>query len=284
MLDFILAALAFLAVSEGLWYYRLRKKNQHPVPIMKGAEPFFYQRGKTGVLLLHGFSATPNDFMHLGPYLAKKNYTVMAPLLPGHGTIPEHLASVKHQEYFSAAEKAFKTLKQKSNRVIVVGNSFGANLAVLLAQKYPVDGVVLLGMPYKMRGERVYQAIQLLVPLIFRFKRFKKKKYPTPKAQAIASKRVHYDVLPVNSLPAFYRVIKKSKNALSHVRAPVLIMESTNDHYLAPDNATCLYNKIPAAKKKLIRMHDAYHVLLSDETHTPAVCKEIANFIQTTAS
>ena len=46
-----------------------------------------------GILLLHGFTATPGTMRPLGEALHRDTgFTVYAPLLPGHGLTPEEIA------------------------------------------------------------------------------------------------------------------------------------------------------------------------------------------------
>ena len=49
--------------------------------------PFFLEGSRDhGILLIHGFTATPGTMNPLGQALAQKTgYTISAPLLPGHG-------------------------------------------------------------------------------------------------------------------------------------------------------------------------------------------------------
>ena len=50
-------------------------------------QPFFYEGNDTGVLLIHGFTGTCGQMRPLGEALRGAGYTVMAPLLPGHGLV-----------------------------------------------------------------------------------------------------------------------------------------------------------------------------------------------------
>lgn len=57
-------------------------------PIQKGCEPFFKPaEGKAlgSVMLLHGYSACPQQYDAFSLSLSKKGYNVFVPLLPGHG-------------------------------------------------------------------------------------------------------------------------------------------------------------------------------------------------------
>ena len=56
--------------------------------IIPGSEPFYLPGGSTGCLLLHGFSATPEEMRPLGEFLASKGYSVIGVRLAGHATHP----------------------------------------------------------------------------------------------------------------------------------------------------------------------------------------------------
>jgi len=103
--------------------------------LMKGASPFYYKRGKKSVLLLHGFSSTPQELKELGKYLANEGITIYAPLLPGHGTKPEDMLTVSWQDWINCAEDGIKKLEENSDEIYVIGSSMGANIAFIISQK-----------------------------------------------------------------------------------------------------------------------------------------------------
>jgi len=53
--------------------------------IMKDAEPFAFDGGDVGVLVLHGFTGSTQSMRYLGEGLHRRfGFTVSAPCLPGH--------------------------------------------------------------------------------------------------------------------------------------------------------------------------------------------------------
>ncbi len=54
---------------------------KYNVKIMDGAEPFFFPAGKTGCLLIHGITASPQQFRAMGEYLASQGITTLGVLL-----------------------------------------------------------------------------------------------------------------------------------------------------------------------------------------------------------
>jgi len=65
-------------------------------------DAFFWQAGKMGALLIHGFTATTAEVRLLGEYLHARGYTISAPLLPGHGTSPAEMNRCKWQDWTRA--------------------------------------------------------------------------------------------------------------------------------------------------------------------------------------
>ena len=60
-------------------------------PELEGGS-FFWKGGETGVLLLHGLTATTAEVRPLAKRLFNEGYTVSGILLPGHGSTPENLS------------------------------------------------------------------------------------------------------------------------------------------------------------------------------------------------
>ena len=90
-------------------------------PQLEG-DAFFWQAGKTGALLIHGYTASAAEVRLLGQYLHARGYTISAPLLPGHNTFPADLNRQRWTDWTRAAEQAYKNSKQN-----VIAFSFAAN-------------------------------------------------------------------------------------------------------------------------------------------------------------
>ena len=50
------------------------------------AEPFFLPGGKTGCLVVHGFTGTPLEMRGLGDFLHQQGHTILGVRLAGHAT------------------------------------------------------------------------------------------------------------------------------------------------------------------------------------------------------
>lgn len=123
-------------------------------PHLKG-DSFLWENGPIGVLLLHGLTATTAEVRILARELHDRGYTVMGPLLPGHGTQPEELNKVSWEDWAWTAEASYQHLATLCPTVFVGGESTGAALALHLASAHEEIGGVLCYAP----------AIKLAMPL-----------------------------------------------------------------------------------------------------------------------
>jgi len=84
------------------------------------------------VLLLHGMSDSPYSLRSLGEALHARGYHVLGLRLPGHGTIPAGLKSVRWQEMAASVTLAMSHLAQQwpGKPIHIIGYSTGAPLAL----------------------------------------------------------------------------------------------------------------------------------------------------------
>src|SRR5215831_15338492 len=97
------------------------------------SESLHLEGGEAGVLLLHGFTATPDSMRYLAEALHRAKFTVIVPLLAGHGTQVEHLEKTSWVDWYRSAEDAFHSLRAECKSVMVAGLSMGGLLAAHLA-------------------------------------------------------------------------------------------------------------------------------------------------------
>jgi len=107
----------------------------HKNGIRKGCEPLEIQKGSTGVFMIHGCTGSPYELRKVSSYLQKYNLSIVAPLLPGHGTKPGDLNKVSYKQMFAYVEHQFaQFLKKRAwKHVIIGGNCSGGNLGFFLS-------------------------------------------------------------------------------------------------------------------------------------------------------
>lgn len=241
-------------------------------------EPFYFQgAGGRAVLLIHGWTSTPYEVRRLGKYLNQNGFTAYGPCLSGHGTRPEDLENVSWNDWMNDAREAYVRLKKNHAAVYVAGTSIGSNIAILLAKEFPeIAGIVLMATPHKLKFE--YLAVSLF-KLLSRFKSYKKKFYPpTFGVSTTITRVISYQTYPAVSALESFKLIKASREKLSCVYQPCLMMQSSSDHLLKKNSLEKIYAGISSKIKKKKYIHQAYHTFISD-IRNEHVFEDILEFI-----
>lgn len=276
MITQIMTFLAMYSLFRGMKGFLIHKKGKKTYDIMKGAEPIFYKKGRKGVLMVHGFTSSPSDLKDLSKYLADKGITVSAPLLAGHGTSPYNLAVTSWKDLISSIEKALNELKKEVDKVYIGGISAGGSIALAIAGKQHVDGIISLGTPIYFRRQHFFK---IFFPFLRMFKPFLRKWYRSHIDKEMQKTRVGYDLIPLNSMSKITALVEESRKALPKITAPSLIMQSTEDFGVDNKTVDYLYKNLASMKKKVVWVKDAYHVLVVDKNREDTF-KEIYNFVK----
>ncbi|TQN43481.1 carboxylesterase [Blastococcus colisei] len=235
-----------------------------PHGVMPGAEPFAFPGGdgpdgRTGVLLVHGFTGTPMSMRPWGEHLAAEGFAVRCPLLPGHGTRWQDCNTSTHDQWTTTVEQAFDELAAECDRVFVAGLSMGGTLATRLAQVRPDDVAGLLLVNPALLTQRVDAK---LLPLLARI---------TPSWAPIASDikkpgvtELAYPKLPTRAMMQLRRLWAATRADLGTVTAPVIVFHSVEDHVVEPINSTILLAGVGSSDTTEVLLEDSYHVATLD--------------------
>jgi carboxylesterase len=88
-------------------------------PVLSGAEAFAFPGGDVGVLLLHGFTGSPQGLRPWGEALRDDGHTILCPLLPGHGTHVKDLAGARAADWTAASQAALDDLAGQCRTVVI---------------------------------------------------------------------------------------------------------------------------------------------------------------------
>lgn len=231
-------------------------------PHLDGSSFSFDGNNKVGVLLFHGFTATTLEVRPLAEYLHQSGISATGPLLPGHGTTPEDALTVHRKEWIETAEKAYKSLNSKYQKVVIGGTSMGALLALYLAEKHnDISGIVLFAPAMNIKGQWRAQFIAPFVKIV--------PKYYLSDSSSTTNELPWqgYNVLPVPAVAQFYHLQKQIRRNLAKVNQPTLIFQGKKDRTIDPNGASILFEKISSSDKKLVWLENSGHTLLLGQEH-----------------
>jgi carboxylesterase len=227
------------------------------VRIVPGAEPFRFEGGPVGALLIHGFSGSPAAMRPMGGWLSRHGIAVLGPRLPGHGTTIDDLAGTTWQDWEREAEAALEDLNARCPSVIAVGLSMGGGMAVHLGAKHPeaLRGVVAI-------NAYIHDPRLGLAPAARLFSRSRRGVINDIKRPG--QDEVGYARIPTRTLPSLARMLKVVTGELPRMRLPLLVFSSLEDHVAKPANSALLYERAGTTDKEMVRLPDSYHVATLD--------------------
>lgn len=237
--------------------------------VKPGNEAFMLgNNSEIGVLLTHGFEASPHEVRELAQYLADKNITVYVIRLKGHGTDIKDLDNAKWQDWYNDYENGYNKLSKKAKKVFVAGHSLGGALALYLAEQKDTAGVISLASPAGLRDNRAEHA--------WLIKYFKKHE-----ARNITEedKKYHYDKYSAAAVEQLIKFLDVYKQNLSKVTEPVLIIQLSDDTKIEPASANYIYKNVKSKDKKIIIINATGHGLF-DGDYKNKVYEEVYEFIK----
>jgi carboxylesterase len=240
--------------------------------IIPGCEPLYYEGGKEGCLLLHGFTSSPFELRLLGAALNNAGYTVSVPLLPGHGTSPRNLKKSKWTDWYEEAKMELFRLRKSCTKVYVIGLSMGGSLALHLAAHYEVNGVAALAPGLYLQNR--FSPLSHFVHLFFPYK--KKRSGVDIKAEEETNS---YDKMPVKSLSELLKFFSHLKNDLRDVYVPLLLIHAKEDHVIDGKSAREIYAQVSSKNKRILELQESYHIITLD-VEKELVFREIQLFLK----
>lgn len=236
------------------------------------SEPFLLEGSNDiGILLLHGWTSPPDEFLPLAKYLNSSGYTIYAPLLRGHGTRPEDLLDVKWQDWLEDGQKALEELKKYSSKIFVGGISMGGNLAMLISKDDSVAGIVTMGASVKYR----FHSVDKLVLAFMGFTKVYRKKYYPPWVRKKMGKRDVYMYYPVESAREVMKLADEARIFLPRITKPILVMQANSDHMVSRKSPQMIMDGVDSKVKEIFWVKDGYHVFVGERK----VHEKIGEFI-----
>jgi len=238
--------------------------------------PFFEQRGPVGVLMIHGYSGSPDELRGMGVSLADAGYTVHCPLLAGHGGTPDDMFGVRWEDWLTSADAGLRLLHDHCRTVFVCGFSLGGLLALHMAARAPVAGLILLAPALQLRGGSLLRATGLLRYILPWYYPFAHADFASPAVREAVLERAPEANLddptvveqirreakvPVGSLYELARLQRQTRGDLTRVRVPTLIMHSRNDETVNPRSAIEVAAGIRSRDQRLVWFERSGHQL-----------------------
>ena len=228
--------------------------------VRERGKPYFYEvNSETLVILIHGFTGSPDDMRELAKYLFSQNISVKVPRLAGHASYWTELEKTSFYDWWKSVEDEVIEASGKYQKIFLIGYSFGGNLALDLAARYgdKITGVVTLGASVFLRKEIM---IRIFLPFFHHLFKKYRKRYISNENLFEYEDSGCYACVPTKSIYDFYKFIKMfTKRELHKVKVPTLIIHSRDDAITHPLSSQFIFDRIGSAKKELVMLDELNH-------------------------
>ncbi|MCS6842017.1 MAG: alpha/beta fold hydrolase [Roseiflexus sp.] len=236
--------------------------------------------GSPGVLLIHGFGGDPAEVRPLAAACLREGYSVHAPLLPGHGALPDALAGVQWRQWAETAAQGFAMLHHRCSGVVVVGFSMGALLALLLAAQLPVERLVVLAPALSLRGQLLVNLSSIARYAISWYYPLAGADFSDPALRMLIRHRAPDADLddpvvceqlrrtvrvPLAAIHQLTLLQRRAWRVLPRVTAPTLVIQGSNDSTVDPRSARQVVRRISSTDCRLVWLEGYGHQLLLGE-------------------
>jgi carboxylesterase len=218
-------------------------------------KPFFFERGKRAVLLLHGFTGTSADVRILGRFLEKEGYTSLAPHYKGHGVPPEELIHTGPEEWWEDVIAGYTQLEEAGyDEIAVAGLSLGGVFSLKLGYNKPVKGIVTMCAPMSMK------TTELMYDGVLKYAR-EYKKYEGKSEEEIELDIEALGGQTMPSLKNLRELVYDVRDNIDHIYAPLFVVQGTLDEVIDPDSANIIYNTTESNDKQIKWYEESGHVI-----------------------
>ncbi|HVE97569.1 MAG TPA: alpha/beta fold hydrolase [Mycobacteriales bacterium] len=229
------------------------------MPVRPGAEPFSFDGGPIGALLVHGFTGSPASMRPWGEHLAATGLTVLGPRLPGHGTRWQDLNLTGWRDWYAEAQRGLLDLRGRCDQVFVMALSMGACLSLRLAEEHPdkVAGLVLVNpsLLTLRRDAKLLPVLSKVVPSL---------KGIINDIKKPGGDEIGYDRIPLRAAATLADMWRTTVNDLGRVSCPTLVFRSATDHVVEAASTELLLAQIGAGDVEERVLQDSYHVATLD--------------------
>lgn len=222
---------------------------------------------RIGVVLVHGFLASPAEVREFGQRLHGLGYNVLGVRLKGHGTSPWDLRSREWEDWVASVRRGWDIMRAITDPVCLIGFSTGGALSLLVAaDDLPgLRGVVSICTPMKYRNRNMW-----FVPLMHGANRVVRwlssyEGIMPFRPNDSEHPQINYRNMPIRGLYELTQMNTALRDALPKVRCPVLLIQALQDHVVDPASGDQAYELLGTADKHLHWVESARHGILNED-------------------
>lgn len=237
--------------------------------VIEGTKPYFKKHSNKGVLLIHGFAASPDELLPLAYELEKYDYSVYVVRVAGHMSNIQDFVNSTYNQWYKSIELGYNCLASFCDKICVIGQSNGGLLATAVAYYNKVDCLALLAPAYKVKVPGFF-----LIPYIRKVIKYIPRK--------VKDTTFNYPVFPTQPLYQMKLLQEEVAEFASNINVPVLLAVSNNDILISPKKAQEVVLSMKTEDITIMtynnKEHDVKHILT--ERKSTRIINDIALWVK----
>ncbi|MFP3587741.1 alpha/beta fold hydrolase [Paraburkholderia sp. SIMBA_055] len=233
---------------------------------------------RIGALLIHGLGGTQFDLGSMHKRLKLSGIETHSLTLPGHGTTPEDLVSVRAEQWIEAVTLKYRELAGQYDTLHVVGMCMGALLAASLCERerHSKGRLIMLAPPVYIDGWSTpwYRAMRYVAyrfPLLSaRMKIEESEPYGIKNAllrNIVRAKfdrgdNFHYRWVPLACIREVDRLRHHVMRVAAQITCPVLVIHARDDELTSLKSAEFIARTVRNAR--VVVLKNSYHMICVD--------------------
>ncbi len=220
-----------------------------------------------GVVLVHGFLASPAELREFGEQLYELGFPVIGVRLKGHGTSPWDLRERSWRDWQESVRRGYSIMEEFAPRIALVGFSTGGALSLILAaERLPrLAGVVAASVPMKFqdRGMRFVPLVHganRLVRWVSSFEGIKP--FQTNESE---HPDINYRQMPVRGLYELTVLVDVLKVRLPQIICPVTLLQGSDDPVVVPGSAKSILEYLGEVPVVLKMIDSERHGIINED-------------------
>lgn len=246
-------------------------------------EPYFLEHADctTGVLLVHGLMAAPEEVRELAEYLFARGYTVYAPRMAGHGTSATDLSRRSAREWIDSVDRGYAILKARCDRIVAAGFSTGGAVVLhrVIENPQAFAAVISISAPlaFKKFSARFAKPLSLWNQALAAagVTRFRKEFVPND----ADNPQINYLRCPVHSIAQVQRLMREVCRGLPSISIPSLVIHAKDDPKVDVRGGRDIHRRVGSAAKRYCEIDFDQHGIVRGEIATQ-VFAEVGEFLR----
>ena len=233
---------------------------------------------RVGVVVVHGFTGTPDSMRAWAEHLAAEGFAVSMPLLPGHATSWRDCNQTTYADWYAEVERAFEKLQSECDLVFAAGLSMGGFISLDLAVRKgrEVAGLILVNpaVNTERKDAKLIPLLRHVVPAWPAIGNDIKKPGVTERA---------YSKTPVKAIATMFDQWKVVRPRLPEVTQPLIMFRSRVDNLVDPSSGRIIMSTVSSRDLEERILEDSHHVATLDND-AERIFTESAEFIRRVSS